>query len=151
MVKVLNPDEALSAGVKLWILPPSNFSDWTKQLDWPLNLQISKAAHRPTQQPSSELLSILQKNEMKFGFEESEKKNLIIATQGLLPAEMIVIVSGETWETWSKAAVRVWQDLGKPTARFFLPAFAKWDKVKGSWSSSANVEEVQIVSTEGAA
>jgi len=150
-VKELNQDEALAAGVKLWILPSTQFSDWTKQLDWPLNLQISKAAAHPVPKLSADLMTILQKHDMDFSYEEPEKKNLVIATQGLLPTDMIVIVTGETWESWSKSAVKVWQDLGKPTARFFLPGFARWEKVKSSWPASANLESVQIVSTEGVA
>lgn len=150
-VKELNQDEALAAGVKLWILPPTQFSDWTKQLDWPLNLQISKAASHSMPKPAPELMTIMQKHDLDFAAEDAEKKSLIIATQGLLPTDMIVVVPGETWETWAKSAVKIWQDLGKPTARFFLPGFARWEKVKSSWPSVANHDSVQIVSTEGVA
>lgn len=148
-VKELTQDEALAAGAKLWLLPPTQFSDWTKQLDWPLNLQISKAAAHAMPKPSPELMTIVQKHDLNILSEESEKKPLIIATQGLLPTEMIAVVPGETWENWAKSAIKVWQDLGRPSARFFLPGFARWEKVKSSWPSTANLETVQIVSTEG--
>jgi hypothetical protein len=148
-LKVLNQDQALSTGCDLWVLPSTAFSEWTKKLDWPLNLQISKASHHSTRKPAPELASILQQNDLKFDVLEPEKTNLIIASKGLIPAKSVVIVPGDTWEAWSKAAVKVWQNLEEPSARFFLPAFAKWHKVKNSWPSSANLESVEIVEAEG--
>jgi hypothetical protein len=151
---VINLDEALSDGADLWVLPTTTFSAWTKLLDWPLNLQISRASGYTARKISPELAAILQQNDLQFDANESEKKNLIIATDGLIPAKQILVVSGETWETWSKAAVKVWQDLGTPQARFFLPTFSNWEKEKKSWPAAANIESVQIVadqisSTEG--
>jgi hypothetical protein len=146
--KVLNQEEALSEGADLWVLPAPIFSSWTKQLDWPLNLQISKASYYTGRKLSPELTQILQQNALRFDFADAEKRNLIIASQGLIPANRVMIIAGESWETWSKAAVEAWQDLGKPSARFFIPTFANWDKVKSSWPSAANSEAVQIVATE---
>ena len=147
-LQILNTDEALTPGVDLWILPSTTFSGWTKRLDWPLNLQITKASHYQARKPAAELLTILQQNDMQFDSTTPEQKNLIIATQGLIPATTIVIVAGENWEAWVKSAVKVWQDLGKPLARFFLPSFAKWEKVKSAWPSVANAGSVQVVASE---
>lgn len=148
-VKVLTNEEALSGGVDVWVLPTATFSEWTKKLDWPLNLQISKAANYLGKKISPELMAIVQQNEIKIDVTEPEKKNLIIACEGLIPANRVVVVPGDTWEAWSKAAVKMWQDLNQPSARFFLPVFAKWDKVKSSWPSHAQLDTVQIVEAEG--
>jgi len=146
--KILSSNEALSDGADLWVLPSSVFSEWTKKLDWPLNLQISRAAHYSSRKPSVELLSILQQNEMTFETEFLGGKNLILATTGLIPADRVVILGAETWESWCKSAIKIWQGLEKPSTRFFLPTFAKWEKVKSSWPTIANIETVQIVTAE---
>jgi hypothetical protein len=148
-IKLISNEEAFSEGADIWVLATPTFSEWTKRLDWPLNLQISKASNYLPKKLSPELMAIVQQNDLKFDTTEPEKKNLIIASEGMIPASRVVIVPGENWETWSKAAVKMWQDLNQPPARFFIPAFAKWDKVKNSWPSAANIETVEIVEAEG--
>jgi hypothetical protein len=148
--KVLNQGDALTPGATLWVLPTSTFSEWTRRLDWPLNLQITRAFFKTPKEISPELKAILEKNELEFETPaEDGKKNLMIATQGHLPTDMLVVINAETWDGWIMAATKIWQDLNKPNARFFIPTFAQWDKVKKEWPSSLNQESVEIVHTEG--
>lgn len=147
-IKHLTREEALIDGARLWLLPTFRFSEWTRRLDWPLNLQILKSIHRKPVELSPHLKEILQENEL----EETVVPRggpLMIATDQLLPSEWTVILESDNWDNWRETALKVWKDMGEPPARFFLPSFARWDKVKNQWPKWADHARVQIVDSQG--
>lgn len=145
-VKVLKHDEALMDGADLWILPSLQVSEWTRQLDWPLNLLITRAQHHPRPELAPELKKIVIENGMKSAHTaQSEEAPLLVGSQGLLPNRLTAVVPGTQCEPWIKSGLKLWQELRTPKARIFLPAFAPWEKVKATWPGTADVSDIEIV------
>lgn len=142
---ILSRKDALNDGAELWILPTFRFSEWTRRLDWPLNLQITKSIHHKTKPLSPRMEEILQTYEIK---PESitTRGPLLIASDGLLPNRWTVVVDADQWEPWQKESLKVWKQLGEPSVRLFIPSFANWEKGKSQWP-----ESLQIVESGGVA
>src|SRR5689334_16382437 len=127
--QVITQFEALLDGTDLWILPSLKLSDWTKKLDWPLNLQITRSHFHKSAEISDELKAIVRENKIEMHV-KSDAGPLLIAGNDHLPARWIAVVEADDWDSWIKSAVKVWQGLEKPKMRVFLPNFAKLEKIK---------------------
>ena len=142
MAKVLGRDEALKTGAELWILPSFRFSDWTKKLDWPLNLQITKSLSHKPKPLSSKLQEIVASNDFKFDSPPSGGP-LLIASSELLPNRWTVVIESDQADGWQKEAMQVWKMLGEPTVRLFTPTFLDWRHAKGAWPGGENLQVVE--------
>ena len=147
MIKVLTREDALSDGADLWILPALGLSEWTQALNWPLNLQITRALHHAKPEVPPELRAILSENEMNFEL-KTPSEPLLIASEGLLPNRVTAVVDHDSFDPWLNASLKVWQGLKQPRMRIFLPAFAKWANVKAGCPTWAS-EGIEVVESAG--
>ena len=53
-------------GADLWVLPSLQVSEWTRQLDWPLNLMVTRAHHHLFPELPAQLRKITMDIEMKI-------------------------------------------------------------------------------------
>ncbi len=124
--RILNKELALTDGADLWILPSFAYSEWTRRLDWPLNLQITRAVYHPSPELPVELKRIVDENELHFDFKQTGGKPLLIASAGLLPNRITAVVDGDQWEQWLITSLKLWKDLLQPGLRLFLPYSSTW-------------------------
>jgi hypothetical protein len=148
-LQILSNDDALTDGAALWILPSIKHSEWTRNLDWPLNLQITRANQHQPPTLSLELQKIAHENAIGFDFKRDPRKPLLIVTDGLLPNRFTAIVETDNWDQWLSTGLELWQNLKMPTLRIFLPNFTKWKRVQSSWPQWADLENVTIVDSGG--
>lgn len=122
-LKVLTSPTAFSPGSSLWVIPVADESEWTRKVDWYLNLQIRKAERHESKAVSDELEGIVQDNELDLkDVKVQSDAPLLISSQNHIPAEGVMrIPSCETAEDWLRRALAVWENLNKPSLRFFLP------------------------------
>jgi hypothetical protein len=142
--KFLTITEAMNDGADLWVLPLPNQSEWTRRLDWPLNLQITRASHHEMPAMSETLKQIARERQM-FAEHEPVKGPLLIACEGLLPTRMVAIVDSAKWDYWLKSAHKILQGLQLTNIRLFLPTNASVGKTKSDWPTWADSESVEVV------
>lgn len=124
---ILSVTQCFQAGDDLWIVAEYENSKLTQKIDWYLNFQISKSQlhHRPI--VSDFLESVVEQCELPK-FTMTDKNVLMIAPQGLLPTQWVVVVPAlrvenlNALQTWREQVDEVWQNLGRPKTRVFLPA-----------------------------
>jgi hypothetical protein len=115
--------EALGPGADLWILPESQLSHWTQQIDWHLNFQISRAQLHQSQNLSPVAKEILFKCALEnLDWVEEHSERLLILSSQNLPNRWVLVLNGANQiDEWLKEATAVWKSLAFPTLRFFLP------------------------------
>ncbi len=130
---ILSLNQCFQPGDDLWIIPDYENSKLTQKIDWYLNFQISKSKmhHRPI--ISNFLEKTLEQCELpKFNF--TEKNILMIAPQNLLPSQWVVVVSFQNLLQWKSEIDRVWNDLGTPKTRVFLPKQIMVNDIDQTWT-----------------
>jgi hypothetical protein len=145
VAKVLPKEEALKSGADLWILPSFRFSEWTKRLDWPLNLQVTKSLTHRVKPLSSRLQEIMAEHEIATP-KTTSGGPLLIASSDLLPNRWTVILESDQIEAWQKGALEIWKNLGEPSVRVFAPTFLDWRSAKGKWPGG---DDLQVVESSG--
>lgn len=148
---VLTKEVAFSEGAALWILPTFVYSDWTRRLDWPLNLQITRAVYHVRPDLPPELKKIIDSNDVNYEWQPpAGKPPLLIASQHLLPNLITAVVDAEQAESWLSTSLELWKGLLRPSLRLFLPSFLDINKMKSLWPKWAETEHLQIMGPETA-
>lgn len=127
---------AFSAGAHLWILPTAAQSVWARKLDWYLNFIAAHALlHRPP-----ELAAPMREMLKEIGLSEpttmaNNQKPLLIRASHRLPTNQLVEVAytGEP-KSWIEAACNIWQALGRPPVRVFLPPKLTQAEAENLWT-----------------
>ncbi len=148
--KVVEESSALAPGCELWVVADLAKSRWARRIDWALNLQIMKAGRHETARPSDELKRILQEwdEESLFAVPTTDISPLLIASRAYVPAAKTVVVGFEgDATTWVSHCARVWNNLGQPKIRVFLPDQVNQNTFEKAWKS-ANVGAKKKTSEE---
>src|SRR5690606_3603024 len=146
-IQVLSHAGALSPGSQLWLLPTSTaHSRWLSQVDWYLNFQWSRAAHHKPQTLPEEMLEQAQ----TLGFEiyytpPAPTDHLMVLSKRLLPNEQTVFVDSADTVKWLKEGHKIWESLGKPTVRLFLPKGAPMAKVQSVFAEATTQKSITVV------
>jgi hypothetical protein len=139
----LNENEAFGPGANLWIVGDLAQSAWSRKLDWYLNLLILKAEpHRPLV-VSPQIRTILQDQELESldrPLNLNATAPLMVATPGYVPAEQVVVLYETQATAWIQSGRRVWDNLGRPAVRLFLPPFLPPAKL--AWEDDSSVSFV---------
>ena len=145
---------ALASGSKLWVIPSPEDCDWTPQLDWYLNFQISRAAFHKPQKLSNHLQEIINENELNVvdaTAKLEENPNLMIACERRLPAEMLIRVPTLTdHKSWIANVYKIWLQVHKPSLRVFLPINFPISQFSNFWNGDLNDVDVTLVPSQKA-
>jgi hypothetical protein len=156
-MKTVVEGDALNAGCDLWLIADAERSSWSRKIDWHLNFQILRSLAHQTPRLSPELRRVLEDAEVEAPEIEATSAvatPLMIASRDLLPNRQTVSVpvpdeGGDA--AWVKACHAVWNQLGRPRARVFLPDTMKPDLFSKSWPKSDADASVELVSGPSAA
>jgi hypothetical protein len=138
--KLVEESNALAPGCELWLVADLAKSRWSRRIDWALNLQIMKAGRHETARPSDELKKILQEwdEESLFAVPTTDISPLLIASRAYVPAGKTVVVGFEgDAAAWSTNCARVWNNLGQPKVRVFLPDQVNQSAFEKAWKSAS--------------
>ncbi len=132
---------AMAIGSELWIVPNPEASPWARKIDWYLNFQMARASSHQPAKLSVDLQNLLEENEVEFAPMSSSVKNLMVATQLRVPAHQVVLVPFEGEKNqWLKSCKNIWEQLGFPKLRLFLPVEIKDSDVQKLWGEPRDNE-----------
>ncbi len=134
-IQKLADSMAFASGASLWLMPSAKDSVWARRVDWYLNFMAGRAAqhHPPVVDP--EFVKLLDEEELKPpSIIHDRKSPLLIASGHRLPAEQAVQIEyNGDFSQWVASARKVWIDLGKPSARIFLPQGVDGSALAAGW------------------
>lgn len=137
---------AMGLGSELWVVPNPEASAWARKIDWYLNFQIAKAHQHRFPDLAPELIKVLQENEISWMKDFVQNQTLMVATQSRLPAQQVVRIPFLNDKTeWMNRARRVWEDLGRPRLRLFLPSEIGEAEVLQLWPGGGMNTELTFV------
>jgi hypothetical protein len=145
-IQQLTHAAAFSSGAELWFLPNPAVSRWARKLDWYLNFQMARTAHRLPPVFELGLLELIKEENLALPTQPPGKGlPLLIATEHRLPTKQIVSLSfaGEL-KDWSTHCAETWTAMKKPPLRIFLPegeTFKGWRK---HWKEEAG-QDISVV------
>lgn len=126
---------AFASGASLWLMPSAKDSIWARRVDWYLNFLAGRAVQHRTPTIDPDFVKLLADEQLKPPtLLEGRKGPLLIASGHRLPAEQAVQIefNGNTAE-WISSVRKVWLDLGKPSARIFLPQGMDGSSLTAAW------------------
>lgn len=135
MAQLLSVASAFNPGQDLWIVPDTAGSRWTVRLDWYLNFQITKTSRLSPATLPHEMLDILREIDWEPSHPHtSAQAPLLVSCESRLPARWVAVVpdSSET-DDWSARTVALWQGLGRPSVKIFLPTGLQAGAFTESW------------------
>ncbi len=144
-LKTVDSLTALSPGCDLWIVAEAQHSRWARKLDWYLNFQIQRAGLHKSRELSPEIQKVIQDCEVELPeIGTFRSAPLMIASENLLPnSKTIVVPQIQDAAGWVEACFKIWDDLGRPLTRVFLPDEMKAEAFNRAWAvKGANVELV---------
>lgn len=136
------------AGSDLWITPQAETADLTKELNWYANFLMSKASHYERPALSADLEKVLEENELEVLKKSPRVPNrVLISSSHLLPNRFLLVLPyKKDLQAWLEEAHEVWQGLGRPTLRFFLPKDIDVDQFTKAWPEKGIGQQVTLVS-----
>lgn len=146
-IMVLKPEEALSGGADLWIIPDPSTSNWTNKIDWYLNFQICNSARLKPPTNSDFLTQTLQET----GIERREfgvdiEAPFMIASHDLLPNKWVVILPWKhNLTAWVSKSFEIWNNLKNPGLRLFLPPGQSAGALEREWKLNDQSQELTVV------
>ncbi|MCB0369139.1 MAG: hypothetical protein KDD45_06705 [Bdellovibrionales bacterium] len=144
---VLSSNQAFNPGADLWVIPDFVNSKIANKLDWYNNFIFKKTLAHSRPEFSSEISQIIQETEIPTkAFQTKVEDNLMIATAKQLPNRWTVMV----WyhnnpSDWCQKIFKLYQDLGKPDLRIFLPTNLGMNQFVESWRLVSSEEDFSIV------
>lgn len=144
---------AMGVGSELWITPNPEVSPWTRKIDWYLNFQMARAYHHEGLKISPELENILKENEVQWNPSTHKREALMVATQLRLPATQVVLIplksdSATDKENWIESVKKIWEGLGSPRLRIFLPLVLKESEFLSLWPEGGMKSDLTFVPGE---
>jgi hypothetical protein len=146
---------ALSPGAQLWFVPPLEASHWAKRIDWYLGFQIRRAGPHQPANFSPELHNLVETLEVDVPMMRLAKEApLMIASETLLPNHQTVVVplaatgvsdESTAFAQWTLACHRIWQGLGQPLVRVFLPDRLSAQAFAAKWPQKDALDDLQVV------
>lgn len=139
--------KAFEGGSDLWVSPEPEVSELTKELNWYTNFLTSRMIYHRPQTVSPVLADILAKNEIEFlGSPPETPDRFLLCTEHVVPNKLLLVLPYKGGlKSWLKQAHRVWQELGQPTVRIFLPKGVDVDQFSKAWPEKGAGQEVSIV------
>ncbi len=136
----LAPEQALSEGSTLWIVGDLNSSSWAQKINWYLNFQLRRAKFHQTREIPSELAEVLQTWEVEApDLKLDPSAPLLVESSKLLPNKVTVQLFDRTFDSWVDEAIKIWNDLQRPSVRVFLPSQKASNQLTARWKISEGV------------
>lgn len=146
-MQILSAASSLNPGQDLWVLPDKESSRWIMRLDWYLNFQIHRASRHKSFRRSPELNQLLENVEWSLPEEQlSEGQPVLFSCEGHLPARWVALVPGsENLPRWVAKLHSLWQGLGEPRFRVFLPPDGGSAEFSAAWKVHSPFEDFTVV------
>lgn len=143
---------AFGAGADLWIIPNDEQSSWSHQIDWYLNFLLSRAKNHQTKEIPEDLLKLAERYEVSLAAHTpSQKTPLMIASEHYFPNKQVVLIHDpEDFALWLKQAHQIWQNLGKPSLRVFLPSNSNELDFQKEWPGDLTTQTITLVPNDRA-
>ncbi len=136
----LAPEQALSEGSTLWIVGELNNSAWAQKINWYLNFQLRRAKFHQTREIPRELVAVLQTWEVDApDLKLDPSASLLVESSKLLPNQVTVQLFNRTFDSWVDEAMRIWNDLQRPSVRVFLPSEKASSQLTSRWKISDGI------------
>lgn len=141
-VNVLAPTQAFTAGSDLWVTGEPEQSLWAQRIDWVLNFQILRASRHEKKPVSSEVREFAEKTGLRIpGSPSTAHAPLLVPADLNLPCRWVL--SPADWNL--ENLFSVWQQLGEPSLRVFLPKSEDSDEFTRKWSQMTDNRDFQLV------
>lgn len=140
----LSDPMAFASGADLWLLPNAEHSHWTRKMDWYLNFQGARALSHQAPALAPGLIQLLKEEELAMPTTSAELKTpLMVSTSHRLPARYTVQLTFDgKLKNWIKQAHDVWQQMGRPATRIFLPIGESFSDGMAAWDASERSETI---------
>jgi hypothetical protein len=135
----LSESVAFSEGSDLWVFCDPAHSAFARKIDFYLNFQMARTQKFQPKPFAAGLQSILKDNQLEeLQLAPSASACCLISTRRALPCRYVVVVLwNQSEQGWIEETRKVWQKLGSPSLRLFLPkAMAAFDMNLG-WSTDS--------------
>lgn len=115
-------------------------------MDWYLNFQISRARAKKREEFSPQMKMVTNENNIpELAPPVNPNAPILLSAKRGLPAKALVDVhDGTDIESWAAQVFTIWENLGKPTLRVYLPPSFSFESFRNTWSGP-KTEEVQVV------
>lgn len=147
-MQVLSVASSLNPGHDLWILTEPSLSKWPLRLDWYMNFQIHRSSHHESYRRSEALESLLKSIDWDLPHQPlKENRPLLFGCEGHLPARWLSVIPGASGplENWTESIHKVWQGLGEPNFKVFLPAGLQAPLFAEAWKRKSKFEDFSLV------
>lgn len=138
---VLNHRNAFTTGATLWITSDLNTSSWTRKINWYLNFQIFK--FKKAKELSESQLALLDEADFEFKNIKSGSNSLLVFSKELLTNEKTLLIEFSDIASWVSTAKKYWENLNKPSLRFFTPDSVSVNELKSYLGDFKNVSVVE--------
>jgi len=138
--------QAFGPGSTLWVIADEKANPIHDRMNWYLNFQILKAKAHKAESWAPQLRSILKENNItQFQRDELGSAPLMVTADKGFPVNNIVEVPlNINRENWVNNVHTIWEKLGQPNVRIFLPTDISTDDFKGLWKG-AKTKDVTVV------
>ena len=122
-MEVFSKEKVFSFGSQLWILPDSENSSWTSQIDWYMNFHIFRMYKRVPRGLTEKARKMLKASRLPVPELSFQRDHLLISSSPYLPNEWCVLIEkkGKGMAEWYEQVLRVWRNFQFPSLRLFLP------------------------------
>lgn len=146
-LSVLSQASAFNPGSDLWVMPDLEKSNWTAKLDWYLNFQICKSSRHVSPKLPLFIKEVIAETGLEKNFiPSSPKQPLMISSAELLPNKWVVIIPWDKdMAQWSSQSYEIWQKLGEPSLRIFLPPGQNTGGLQSAWHSRESFQDFTVV------
>ncbi len=146
MASLVQAQHSFLAGQDLWIVSQKMPSSFFQKLDWLSNFQLSKSIRHESQKRGPALEEWIETTELSVPAQlDSSRSPLVLSFNDLLPCRWLIYLQFESLDSWTQQILPLWQGLGKPSLRMFLPEGEEPNALMNLWKPHDPIEEFTVV------
>ncbi len=139
--------KAFEPGSELWISTGRADCLFTKDINWYSNFLMSRTLSHHMPELSENLDQLLTNYELEILKPKKLKKPCyLLETSKYLPNKFVLVNKFTDLEEWIEQSLKVWEQLQKPSLRFFLPPEVSTDQFEKKWPKTNYMIDVSLVS-----
>lgn len=139
--------KAFEPGHELWISSGRPDCLLTKDINWYSNFLMSRSLKHQMPELGQDLDQLLKQYQLEILKPQAlEQPNYLLETSKYLPNKYVLVNNFKNLDSWIKESLKVWEQLQKPSLRFFLPPEISNDEFEKHWPKTNYLMEVSLVS-----
>ncbi len=141
---------AFSSGADLWVVPEQKTSPWSRIIDWYLNFQMARSVSHQPKLATEGLKQVLKQNDLSLvPIQLKEGYPLMIPGLSRFPNIQTLVISGQHKDLeWLNHAQGLWEKMGRPSLRIFLPEDLSFEDVRKNWNVQDYILQIGIVESQ---